>query len=57
MNGILIYVNGSRKHNVTHNKQFNSTANESIFGGSAFMKLTLQDKLWIFVLMQLEQLH
>ena len=39
MNGILIYVGGARKHNLTHNKQFNSTASESIFGGSAFMKL------------------
>ena len=40
MNGILIYVGGARKHNLTHSKQFTSTANESIFGGSAFMKLT-----------------
>ena len=39
MNGILIYVGGARKHNLTHSKQFTSTANESIFGGSAFMKL------------------
>ena len=39
MNAILIYVNGSRKHNLTSNRHFTSTANESMHGGSAFMKM------------------
>ena len=41
MNALLIYVGGSRKQNLTHNLiNRTSTANESIFGGSGFMKLT-----------------
>jgi uncharacterized protein (DUF39 family) len=39
MNAILIYVGGARKHNLTSHRHFTSTANESIHGGSAFMKL------------------
>ena len=41
MIALFVYVGGSRKHNLNHTIiNRNSTANESIFGGSAFMKLT-----------------